>query len=107
MKESTFNIPICLKVLFHQKELGDKFDIKAFHRHILTCLGPIEMLEECVKEEENLSFIEKSPIDDERISRELRTPRFDGDIETGSYPSTIKNVPYTVIIIAISIFLNL
>ena len=22
-----------------QKELGDKFDLKAFHRHVLTCLG--------------------------------------------------------------------
>jgi len=91
-----------------QKELGDKFDIKAFHRHVLTCVGPIEMLEECVKEEENLPFIEKSPIDEERISRkELRTPRFNGDSDTGSYASTIKTVPYTVIIIAISIFLNL
>ena len=39
-----------------QKELGDKFDLKAFHRHVLTCLGPISMLEECIKEEENLSF---------------------------------------------------
>jgi hypothetical protein len=66
------------------------------------------MLEECVKEEENLPFIEKSPIDEERISRnEMRTPRFSGDIETGSYATTIKTVPYTVIIIAISIFLNL
>ena len=27
-----------------QKELGDKFDLKAFHRHVLTCLGPISML---------------------------------------------------------------
>lgn len=41
-----------------QKELGDKFDLKAFHRHVLTCLGPISMLEECIKEEENLSFDE-------------------------------------------------
>ena len=39
-----------------QKELGDKFDLKAFHRQVLTCLGPIEMLEECIKEEENLPF---------------------------------------------------
>ena len=41
-----------------QKELGDKFDLKAFHRQVLTCLGPIEMLEECIKEEENLPFNE-------------------------------------------------
>ena len=50
----------------------------------------------------------QSPIDEERISRnEMRTPRFSADTETGSYASTIKTVPYTVIIIAISIFLNL
>ena len=39
-----------------QEELGKDFDLSKFHRHILTCLGPIEMLEECVKEEEKLPF---------------------------------------------------
>ena len=40
-----------------EKELGENFDIKAFHRHVMTCIGPIEMLEDCVKEEENLDKV--------------------------------------------------
>ena len=41
-----------------EKALGETFDLRAFHRHILTCIGPIEMLEECVIEEEQLLFPE-------------------------------------------------
>merc|ERR1719433_1945399 len=39
-----------------QKALGSDFDLGAFHRHVLTCIGPIEMLEECVIQEEQLPF---------------------------------------------------
>ena len=39
-----------------EKELGVNFDLGAFHRHVLTCIGPIEMLEECILEEEQLPF---------------------------------------------------
>ena len=39
-----------------EKALGLDFDLKKFHRHVLTCIGPIEMLEECVIEEEQLPF---------------------------------------------------
>ena len=39
-----------------EKELGSDFDLGAFHRHVLTCIGPIEMLEECILEEEQLPF---------------------------------------------------
>lgn len=39
-----------------EKELGPNFDLGAFHRHVLTCIGPIEMLEECILEEEQLPF---------------------------------------------------
>ena len=41
-----------------EKALGQNFNLGAFHRHILTCIGPIEMLEECVIEEEQLPFPE-------------------------------------------------
>ena len=41
-----------------EKELGANFDLGAFHRHVLTCIGPIEMLEECILEEEQLPFPE-------------------------------------------------
>ncbi len=40
-----------------EKELGDQFDLKAFHARILHCRGPMDTLEECVNlvemEEEN------------------------------------------------------
>ena len=39
-----------------KRELGSDFDLGAFHRHVLTCIGPIEMLEECILEEEQLPF---------------------------------------------------
>ena len=39
-----------------EKELGANFDVGAFHRHVLTCIGPIDMLEECILEEEQLPF---------------------------------------------------
>jgi len=89
-----------------QKELGDKFDIKAFHRHILTCIGPIEMLEECVKEEEKLPFIKRDPNEDKI---RLRQPRLGSlDRQMGSAAS-IKSVPYSislVLTIAISILVT-
>ncbi len=44
-----------------EMELGDKFNIRAFHRHVLTCIGPLEMLEDCVKEEEQLPFPKMRP----------------------------------------------
>lgn len=39
-----------------EQELGSNFDLGAFHRHVLTCIGPIDMLEECILEEEQLPF---------------------------------------------------
>ena len=39
-----------------EKELDSNFDLGAFHRHVLTCIGPIDLLEECILEEEQLPF---------------------------------------------------
>ena len=83
--------------------MGDKFDIKAFHRHILTCIGPIEMLEECVKEEEKLPFIKRDPNEEKIRLRQPRLGSFDGQMGSAA---SIKNVPYSislVLTIAISI----
>jgi hypothetical protein len=48
--------------------LGDDFDLRAFHRHILTCVGPLQMLEQCVIDEESLSFPNMKPRDPRGIS---------------------------------------
>ncbi len=34
-----------------QAELMDEFNVRAFHRHVLTCVGPLDRLEQCVREE--------------------------------------------------------
>jgi len=30
-------------------QMGDNFDLKAFHRAVLSCIGPIQLLKDCVK----------------------------------------------------------
>ena len=32
-----------------EKALGNNFDLKDFHRSVLDCYGPLELLDECVK----------------------------------------------------------
>jgi len=31
------------------EELGNKFNIKVFHKAVLDCIGPLDLLEECVR----------------------------------------------------------
>ena len=32
-----------------EKKLGDQFDVKKFHASVLSCIGPLELLEKCVQ----------------------------------------------------------
>ncbi len=31
-----------------EEEMGEDFDLKAFHKNLLSCRGPMDMVEECM-----------------------------------------------------------
>jgi uncharacterized protein (DUF885 family) len=39
-----------------EQDLGSKFDLKKFHRNLLNCYGPLELLDECVKSASRLQL---------------------------------------------------
>ena len=50
-----------IRQIRERKEKDAYFDLKSFHEHVLNCLGPIDMLEQCIDEEENLAKPPKPP----------------------------------------------
>ena len=79
-----------------EEELGENFDLRAFHRHILTCIGPIEMLEDCVKEEEKLPF--------ERNSRQSKFLDEKFQDSTNSSMNSSYTIQTSTVIFLLSIF---
>ena len=81
-----------------EKALGSKFNLGAFHRHVLTCIGPIGMLEECIKEEEQLPFPTLNHQGDHPLN--LATE----DSQSGNEASNASNfIPHLLTIILTSI----